>query len=204
MKLSSREKLLVLLLPLVAVLGSYAWWFNMVQRPRLAKLQKDYAAAVAGAVQPMTVLEQRAELAKTQREVAALEQRRSDLQRQAHELSCSYLDPQQRHRVEEQLTAVFRRHRLRLIEEAPAGKGEAGKLPKTLTDAVSRLGPAATSSSEHVRTFKLSGSFLDLLHAVRDLSASETAPGVPIGVSMDEVDQEWPSESRVWTLLVWM
>jgi cell division protein FtsB len=140
MKLSSREKLLVLLLPLVAVLGSYAWWFNMVQRPRLAKLQKDYAAAVAGAVQPMTVLEQRAELAKTQREVAALEQRRSDLQRQAHELSCSYLDPQQRHRVEEQLTAVFRRHRLRLIEEAPAGKGEAGKLPKTLTDAVSRRG----------------------------------------------------------------
>lgn len=204
MKLSPRERLLVLLLPSVAVLGSYAWWFNMVQRPRLATLQKDYAAAVAGAVQRITVLEQRAELAKTQREVAALEQRQSDLQRQAHDLSCSYLDPQQRHHVEEQLTAVFQRHRLRLIEEAPAGKGEAGKLPRALTEAVSRLGPAPTSSSEHVRTFKLSGSFLDLLHAVQDLSESETAPGVPIGVNMDEVDQEWQSESRVWTLLVWM
>ncbi len=204
MKLSQRERLLVLLLPLTVVLGGYAWWFNVFQRPKMAEFQKDHSAAVANAVSPVTLMGQRAALAQAERGFQALEERRISLRQEAGQLSGTRPDPGQTHRAEEELTAIFQRHRLRLIEEGPAGKGETGKLPKALTDAVARLGPAPPSGSEQVRSFKLSGRFLDLLAAVRDLTADETPPGIPIGLSMDEVDARWQSESRVWTLLVWM
>ncbi|MCL4207048.1 MAG: hypothetical protein KJ000_31585 [Pirellulaceae bacterium] len=204
MKLSPRERLLVLLLPLTIVLAGYAWWFNMFQRPKMAKIQKDHAAASAAAIEPIALMEQRAALAQIRREVQALEDRRAAQRQEAGQLSGTRPDPLQTHQAAEELTAVFRRHRLKLIEEAPAGRGDAGRLPKALTDAVSRLGPAPPSGSEQVRSFKLSGRFLDLLAAVRELTDDDTPPGVPIGLSMDEVDSTWQSENRVWTLLVWM
>ena len=64
MKLSPRERLLVLLLPLTVVLGGYAWWFNVFQRPKMAEFQKDHSAAAANAVSPVTLMEQRAALVK--------------------------------------------------------------------------------------------------------------------------------------------
>jgi hypothetical protein len=204
MKLTPRERLLVLLLPLTVVLAGYAWWFNMFQRPKMTKIQKDHAAASAAAIQPMALMEQRAALAQTRREIKALEERRNAQRQEAGQLSGTRPDPHQTHQAAEELTAIFRRHRLQLIEEGPAGRGDTGRLPKALTDAVSRLGPAPSSGSEQVRSFKLSGRFLDLLNAVRDLTDDDTPPGVPIGLSMDEVDATWQSESRVWTLLVWM
>ena len=63
MQLSSRERLLVLLLPLTVVLGGYAWWFNVFQRPKMAEFQKDHTAAAANSVSPVTLMEQRAVLA---------------------------------------------------------------------------------------------------------------------------------------------
>jgi hypothetical protein len=204
MKLSSRERLLVLLLPLTVVLGGYAWWFNVFQRPKMAEFQKDHSAAVANAISPATLMEQRAALAQAQRGFQALEERRNALRQEAGQLSGTCPNPTHSHRAEEELTALFQRYRLQLIEEAPAAKGDSARLPKALTDAVSRLTPAPPGGSEHVRSFKVSGRFLDLLAAVRDLAADETPPGVPIGLSMDEVDATWQSDSRVWTLLVWM
>ncbi len=176
----------------------------MFQRPTMAGIREDHASAAAGAIQPATLMEQQAALAHAQREFKALEERRAALRQEADQLSGTRPDPSQTHQAEEKLTAIFQRHRLRLIEETPAPKGETGKLPKALTEAVSRLGRAPPSGSEQVRSFKLSGRFLDLLGAVRDLTNDDQPPGVPIGLSMDEVDASRPSVNRVWTLLVWM
>ena len=122
MKLSHRERLLVLLLPLTVVLGGYAWWFNVFQRPKMAEIQKDHSAAAANAVSPVTLMEQRAALAQAQRGFQALEERRAALRQEAGQLSGTRPDPDQTHRAEEELTAIFQRHRLRLIEEGPAAR----------------------------------------------------------------------------------
>jgi hypothetical protein len=80
-KLTERERKLGLALPAIAVLIGYSWYYSFSVRPRAAQAQRDYEAAVAGAVAPPVLAAQRMQAAKLQRELKELGETKARLDR---------------------------------------------------------------------------------------------------------------------------
>jgi hypothetical protein len=202
MKLTERERLIVLLGPLAIILLGYAWWFNLFARPKLRAAQESYQQALAGRVGPLELPAQQAANAVLQREVDTLEKHKADLDAQAAEVCGHTIDPLRRIDSEHDLTDLFQRHGVQLVATGPASGGGAAKLPKSLSEAIERLGPRSRENSVQVRSLRLSGRFMDVLDAVRELSRAEASPVIPISLTMAEADLS--ADDRQWTLLVWM
>ena len=202
MKMTDRERIVLLLLPVAVILAGYAWWFNIFYRHKVQAAERDYAVAVAAQVKPLDLMAQRAGNAKTQREVADLEKQKAKLEGQAAALCGKTVIPAERIHADSQLVELLRRHQLQVIEAGPAVKGGEAKLPKSLVEAIGRLGSASHDKTGQVRCLRLTGRFMDVLLAVQELSQTEASPVIPISLTMAEADLA--ADARQWTLLVWM
>lgn len=219
MKLTEREKSLLPFLPVVAILLGYAWWFTIVQRPKVRAVQEDHRQAIAKQVR-MTELLQRQRDAKTlEKEVADMEKKKTGLDQSVAQFT-GVKPSVLRHSQNKALNELLDRHRLKLIEESPVSRGNEAKLPKSVTDVLGRLAQSAQGpstgkatktpvdsqisviKSAQVRSLRFTGRFADVLAAIRELSQHPDPPGIPIALSMAEAD--YLTELRQWTLLVWM
>jgi len=202
MKLTDREKIVVLLAPLAIVLGGYGWWYNVFQRPKMQTAERDYEAAVAAQVKPLDMLEQQTRKKLLDRELDAIKKQKAQLDSLAATAAGHEADPVRRIEAEKQLGDLLRRHGLQLVEEGLAAQASQNKLPGSLAEAVGRFGKPTTARTAQVRRLRLSGTFMNVLAAVRELAALEAPPGVPISLSMSEADSQ--ADYRTWTLLVLM
>jgi hypothetical protein len=201
-KLTARERWIVLLLPGAAVLLGYAFWFIYSQRGPLAVARQNYDKAVLGAVSDAMVIEQQGNVARLQRELKELDQKKTALDRQVKDTCFCQVDPARRQQATEKMTALLARHRLQLIDESPTAAGHDAKLPRALTETLGRLGSAEAAKTGQLRSYRLVGAFPDVLRAVCELAAAAAPPAVPISLTMAEADGAGPG--RTWTLLVWM
>lgn len=217
MKLTDREKLLLLVAPVAVILAGYASWFNLFQR---AKLQATVAAYQAAADEAAKISRYDAEnAARLNRnlsgEVSRLEKQKQELEARADAVLGHTVDAQQRIAAGGRLTELFARHGLQVLEEGPAVKGGENKLPQSLAGALDRLGkdrgrktqattraaaPAATPETNQVRRFQLVGRYLDLMEAIQELARANDPPGVPIRLAMAEAEAD--VSGRSWTLWV--
>jgi hypothetical protein len=125
------------------------------------------------------------------------------------------VDSQGRIQAARQLTDLFSRHGLQVLDEEPATKGSETKLPQSLAGAIDQLGKdrlgkdrlgkdrgQKTPQTTPVRRLQIVGRYLDLMEAVQELAQAGNPPGVPIRLAMAESDAV--AEARKWTLWVWM
>ena len=219
MKLTEREKTILPFLPVVAILLIYAWWFTIVQRPKVRAVQEEHRQAVAKQVHPLDLMRRQREVDALSREVAVIEKQKADLDRRVAEMTGTK-SPSLRHSHNKALNELLDRHHLQVVEESPASQGSGGKLPKSVTDVLGRLTQTAQSSSTgktakaglpgqtpvkndaQVRSLRFTGRFADVMAAIEELSQNQDPPGIPIALSMAETDLL--NEIRHWTLLVWM
>jgi hypothetical protein len=147
------------------------------------------------------LLQQQGMVARLQRDVAELEKRKVNLDRQKAEVRGEVAAPS-RHAHERELNALLVRHHLELIEESPPAQGGVAKLPRSVVEAMRPMGDAQWEKSAQVRSFRFTGRFMDVLAAIQELTQDETPPGIPISVTM--ADANLLDDRRTWTLLVWM
>ena len=88
------------------------------------------------------------------------------------------------------LTGLFRRHGLQLIEESRPTAGAAAALPGSLRAALTRVGLKQADKVGELRVYKLAGSFLNVMQAVRELADQPTAPAVPLSLTMAAGDSD--------------
>jgi hypothetical protein len=202
MKISERERLVLTLLPLAIILGGYAWWFNMFERHRVAKVEADYERASAGAVRPVEVVGQRAQAAAQRRQIDSLKTERKELEDRRLRIVGELAGPQKRMRATDELTGLFERHGLQILEECPAGKDHAAQLPPSMTAAFGRLEGASKPLASQVRCIHFTGRYMDVLAALEEIAQHETPPAIPVGLTMSETEAD--RDVRTWTLQVWM
>lgn len=204
LKLTDRERSILPALPLVAVVLVYTLWFMSSYRPKLTAARTALEAAQAAAVPPAAIDAQRAENEKLRREAESHEANKARLAEQVAALARHPSGAARRIDSLSKLTALFRRHGLLLVEDGPLGGGQGtSSLPPSLAEALGRLsGKQSGGTTGELRNYTLVGSYLSLLEAVRELAADEAPPGVPVSLTMVEVDPS--SASRTWRLVLWM
>jgi hypothetical protein len=205
MKLSDREKLLLLVAPVAVILAGYASWFNLFERAKLQAILSAHEAAVAGEPKPFELRSETARNAALARDVARWVKQKQELEARADAALGQAVDPQWRIQAGGQLTALFSAHGLQVLHEEPAVTRTESKLPRSLAMALARLGKGRsrkTSESTQVRRLQLVGRYVDLMEAVEELAQADNPPGVPIRLAMAEADAD--ADVRSWTLWVWM
>lgn len=202
MKITDRQRWLVLVLPTVLVVACYAWWYHASMRPVTARLQQDYETAVGGQLSPLAVAEQRRQADAPRQEIEALQQKKKALDSQAAQLCGELADPARQLEANKALMDLFVRNELNLVDEAPLQGEGAVKLPKSLAAALARVGWSAQSGGGQVRAFKLTGRFSQVLKAIEELADRQPCVAIPIGLSMAQADLT--VNERQWTLVVWM
>lgn len=204
MKLSARERKLMFVLPAIAVLAVYGWWYRFYRQPVVEQAQKDHDRAIAGAASREAVAQQQTALAQLQREVKELDQAKARLDRDVAATRMSEIPAAGRLDADQALTSLLRRHHLELIAEEQQQQANTltAKLPASLLEAFKKLGQKDIDKTGQSRTYKFAGHFLDVMQAVDDLAEDSTRVGVPISLTMAEAEGE--SKQRTWTLVIWM
>jgi len=202
MKLTDREKIILTLLPLALILGGYAWWFNMFERHKLAKVQGEYDQAAKAAVRPIDVMNRKADVLGLEGEIEILTSENRELEQRVEQVCGTLTGAQRRMRAIDELTVLFDRHRLAIVEECPADQGKHKELPTSMAEATSRLMGSAKGRAGRVRCVHFAGRYADVLAALEEIAADETPAAIPVGLTMSEGDVA--AELRKWTLLVWM
>lgn len=201
MKLTDRERKLVLILPAVAVLIGYVWYYSFSLRPQAAQARRDHEAAVAADVAPSALLAERMQVAKLQRELKELGETKARLDRDMAAAGNREDPTAGRIATHQDLTGLFRRHALQLVEESQPTASTSAALPGSLRAALTRVGLKQADKAGELRVYKLSGSYLNVLEAVRELADQPTAAGIPLNLTMAAGDDDG---RQTWTLTVWM
>jgi hypothetical protein len=200
MKLTERERSMVLVLPAVVIVAGYAWWYSYSQRPQLNAARAAYQDAVNKQVSPSQLFQQRAANESAQRRLEQLQAHKQDLDQQAEALAGGLADPGRRLDAVSRLTGLLARHGLQLRDDTQESHGQ--KPPKALAEAVARVRPDKQELGGHVRCLQLAGTFADVRRAVRELAQQSDAGLFPLALSMAEADPD--GDDRSWTLWIWM
>ena len=202
MKLTDREKIILALLPLALILGGYAWWFNMFERHKLAKVQNEYNRAAEAAVRPIDVMNRRADVLGLEREIEILSPENRELEERIKQVCGTLTGARRRMRAIDELTILFKRYRLAIVEECPADQGNRKELPTSMAEATRRLMGSAKGQAGQVRCVHFTGRYTDVLAALEEIATDETPAAIPVGLTMAEADVA--ADQRKWMLLVWM
>ncbi len=207
MKLTDREKLLLLVAPVAIILAGYASWFNLFQRAKLQAVTSAYQAAVDefDKIGPYDAANAARHNRNLTDEVSRREKQKQELEARADAVLGHAVDPQRRIHAGGQLTELFSGHGLQVLHEEPAVMRDETKLPRSLARAIVRLGKdrgRKTQETAQIRCLQMVGRYVDLMAAVQELAQADDAPGVPVRLTMAEADAA--AEARSWTLWVWM
>jgi len=203
MKLTERERVIVVCLPALAVVLIYALWF-MGYGPgsKLRQIRKQIAG-VADRLSPADIAAETETLISLDRQLKTAEAKKAELEHELAQLRRRELEPPEQVAATKALTAMFHRHHLMVVSEGPQSSAQGVKLPQALTAAFGgKPGESPAGAAGHLRTYKLIGPFANLRAAVEELAEDETPPGIAVSLAMEEADGTTPH--RVWTLFVWL
>lgn len=196
---ASRDAFLRLILPAVAVVGIYSYWFN--KQPELTQARTTLENARASAVGPTALFPVRKQLGDLARKETELKQAKSGIEeRWSRMTALPEAGAAKRAASVRQLTRMLWDRGLLPFDES-ADATEVGT-PASFDDAVRRLtakgGATGGKRLWKVRFYGRYADVADTLSAIGDLDAAM----VPVGLTMSEtnLDTEW----RMWTLVLWI
>lgn len=194
MKVTQRDKKLVLLLPALAVAIGYCLMVDRGLNARVRQLRSQVARAKAAPASPDELMRHESQLAQTSRELTSAE---SETQKIRDALAVSR--PAESNQASEQVAALLPRHHLALIEQSllTAAPQEVGQSIRRLAAQNSETGGVNQAAFWRV---KFVGTFPDTLAALDELSTS-VPRAVPASLSMSDGPTK---RAKMWTLVLWM
>jgi len=193
-----RDKVLLVGLPALLILIVYAWAFTKVPMQRVKGLAAQVRAAEDRAPRPADVEAERIRGVFLSRELEKARAEIKPLSDELGRLTSSWTNTTDRLMGNDQLSALWSRHGLRLQEQA--AMPEATVLPPALQELTTRaqatLGPARYPVLWEVT---LHGGFLNMLDALDELSRSEIA-AVPVAMEMSDQTKQ---SGKLWKLRLW-
>ena len=213
----SRDKLIMMLLPAVAIVLLYCWLYS--EQGKLLEARKGLEKAKASAVSPQTLDGARARIAALDQEQAKVRSEKSALEKRWQAISST------RNRTAAERAAAFQRLSkliwrggLFTVEESSL-EGSSAQIPASLDDMFRRLvatptgipkapgvpaevAPApAVDSTPRLWKVRFLGRYRDVAAVLESLS-EDGSPIIPVSITMSEAPLE--TDWRNWTLLVWM
>ncbi|HTR40065.1 MAG TPA: hypothetical protein VMH87_00425 [Pseudomonadales bacterium] len=198
MKLTDRDKQLVVWLPTLAVIIGYSWLLASAPHKRIKQLKQQISQAIEKAPRPLDLAEYQAKIAQANRDLAASEAETAKMK--ADLAAFAGVSTNATHaNTAEQIAALFSRHHLTLVEQIPVSI-EPGTLSPALQRVVDQSSKTLGANSAVFWQVKLSGNYLDMAAALNDLGNSDLRS---ILASLNMTDGEQPG-TKLWTLVLWM
>jgi hypothetical protein len=199
MGLTSRDKLLVLVLPAVLILAIYGWSVPG-KHLQLASAADALATVRAQAPSPEMLQGWESRVARLTRDTVTLQRDIGSLKRRWEEAAAKCASAELRNERIKKLTTLLRQNRLTVLDDAEVEGGK-GKLPKAMEQLVEQFVQVDAGLRPQTRQLHLFGAYLDVQQVIRELSQGEVL-AIPVGLSM----KPSPAATTLheWTLLVWI
>lgn len=219
MALSSRERLLVTLLPAAVIAGGYFWYGQLFDTPAQSaeRLQKKYEQLLEEAPPPNAVFEKSAEVNWLQKELERIETQQQEYLKRWQTLRGEKTVALE-HQTDamEHLTQMLKQNQLTILETGPASEDKLPPSLKAVTKQLSQESPIATEAKKS-RTGRASstqtptsvqlwqvrfiGTYLQVVSVLEAL-AERDSEAIPVALDMEEARPG--TNLRVWTIFVWL
>ena len=194
MKLTARDKKLVIMLPALALVIGYSWIFTSGHNARIRQLRQQIAQARDKSPGPFDIVQYETQLAQSTRELSAVEA--ESLKARAARTA---LGATSSNKAAEQVAALLPRHHLALVEQS-----ELAAAPKEIAPVLQRMAAqfGATKGSDDPAFWRVKfvGTYLDVVAALDELAAAEFR-AIPANLTMADGPQPG---IKTWTLVLWM
>jgi hypothetical protein len=203
-KLTNRDKVLLVVLPAIVIAGGYGYWINSStgRQAELTRLQKSVEDANRSAPTQEELLAARSQFNTANYAARKLETELAQEKQRWESSGGQVFNPATRNERVGRLNNVLVRHGLALLADAPADGGTTELKPPPALEAFAKsLAEKSPQAKPKPWRVRLYGSYPDVMKALTELAEGE-ALCVPIGLTMKEWDIGKPAQE--WTLLVWI
>jgi hypothetical protein len=190
---TQREKLLILIVPSLAVLAIYVNWFAMPLQKDIDNANNQLNGLKSKVGSPVVLVQKGARLVQLNNEVKQLQEQQVELERDWKTLAG--VDGPRSPKIE-QLTDLLRLHGLSVIEQT-LETGKDGTVSVALDPVVKRMG----DRKPQLWRFRVRGTYASMFQALKELTKGEPAV-TPLGLTMKEAPLY--SDVREWSLMVWI
>jgi hypothetical protein len=199
---STREKLLLTLLPAALIVACYAWLGSVTGKTKmLLGLQQEVAKAESMAPTPAQLLGQERQLVSLTSEINRQMLQQQDSRQTWETLVAKCASAEQRNERIEKLTGLLKRHNLNLLDDAEADGGKDGRLSPMLESMGKLFAETPKKQKPQLRHLHFQGNYLDVKSILQELSLGELL-AIPVGLTMKQMKNS--DDKREWTLLVWI
>lgn len=200
---TGRDKVLILLLPSLLVVGAYGWMFFMPLQKQVTSTRTALQAARDKDPEARTQLaEAQAKLTLEKYQLRRLEVEKAEYRKAWERVAGSCASAKQRNERIEKLNNLLAARRLRLVDDSEA---ESSSNDCKICPALEKLGEHFTALSAEgkpqLRRIHVVGRYLDVLAALEDMAKGEVI-AIPVGLRLKEAPVRY--RSREWVLLVWI
>jgi hypothetical protein len=207
-KLTNRDKVLLVVLPAVVIVGGYGYWINSSsgRQTELTRLQKSVEDANRSAPTQEELLAARYQSKATSDHVQKLEKELAQEKQRWESSGGQVFNPATRNERVTRLNNLLVGNGLTLIADAPGDAAQTGgttevRTPPALEAFAKQMAERSPPLKPKTWRVRLYGRYPDMMRALTQLAEGE-ALCVPIGLTMKEWDISKPAQE--WTLLVWI
>jgi len=197
-KVTPRDKALLIALPSLAIFIGYTLAYAKPPIVRLRALMAQVEVTRAKVPKPNEIPDAEARVASLQREIQRTDLNIQQVRGHMSRIAVTGANNQERLVGVEELSALWKRKGLILLEQREIDEGSS-ILPvplQTLVAKAQRMGPSRLPKLWELR---LTGTFLELREALEELAASEI-PAIPLSMDMAE---SIGTPVKSWTLRLW-
>jgi outer membrane protein TolC len=198
MKLTDRDKQLVIWLPALVVIIGYFWLMASAPHARIKRLEQQISRAVEKAPRPLDLAGAEANIIQLKRDLAASEADAAKMKANLANLAGVSGNPIQAN-VAEKVAALLSQHHLVLVEQIPVA-AQSATLPPALQRLAAQSQKSLGAGGAGFWQVKLTGNYADMADALDDLAGSDLR-AIPAILNMAEGPQP---ATKLWTLVLWM
>jgi hypothetical protein len=206
-KLTNRDKVLVLIVPAIFIVGGYAWWINSAggKQKEVSRLRDEIDKAIKAAPPAGAIEKEQARVMELRAGVRQLETALALDKSGWDSFVGQVFNPATRQERVGKLNALLHSFGLTLLGDEPADVAAAAGSASRPSAALEAFGKAIGERSPQFKPtmwrIRLYGRYPNLVRALNRLADGETLC-VLIGLTMAEWDINAPAQE--WTLLVWI
>jgi len=215
MKPTSRDKLLLAILPAILIIAVYGWILSSNPRDALKTAKKEYETAMKNQPSLGSLTEQEVKLDSLRKKKQVITSETKQLRDTVEGMKDRWLQSHNSTETIAQLTDLLNRNGLVLIDEGPEEGG--AKLTGRLSTMMNQVANSVSNKSQQspmiipmqsqtnrgatLWKVRFIGRYIDVIAALHEISESDTLI-IPVSISMEEVSGE--GTVRSWTLYVWV
>lgn len=201
MRMSQRDKILLLVLPAMLVALGYGLFFLLPGMKTRAKLEKDLAAARGKLPSSAETAQAASRLRQADESLARAKKQQQELQTAWQELTRPCVNHSRRADRWTCLMSLLKRHQIHVVDHAPHDGTAKHKTSLPLEKLARSIAEQHTQEQPQLWRLHLVGSYLSVLKALEDLGSGE-AVAIPVSLSMTRPDTA--TKLREWTILLWI